>query len=234
VAAFPGSADYAAMQSAPVSFTINPGTATVALSSSAGSAAYGQPVTLTATVGGGATSGSVTFFDGGTSLGSVALSGSGTAALTTSALGIGTRSITAIYGGDADFQSATSGPVSVSVAPAATQVALLPHAVPKKRKVVSLGLEATINPTAPGSGVPTGMVTFEVRKTRKKELILGTMALGGGEATLAVNSASVLKKPITILYSGGADFQASTVSLTLTPASLTTMARPMASFPWRR
>jgi hypothetical protein len=78
------------------------------------------------------------------------------------------------------------------------------------------------------------MVTFEVRKTRKKELILGTMALGGGEATLAVKSASVLKKPITILYSGDADFQASTVGLSLTPASLMTMARPMASFPWRR
>jgi hypothetical protein len=73
-----------------------------------------------------------------------------------------------------------------------------------------------------------------VRKSKKKELILGTMALGGGEATLAVKSASVLKKPITISYGGDANFQASTVTLTLTPASLTTMARPMVSFLPRR
>jgi hypothetical protein len=234
VAAFPGSDDYAAAQSAPVTFTIDPGTATLALSASAGSAAYGQSVSFTATVGGGATGGTVTFFDDGTSLGSVALSGSGTAVLSTSALGIGSQSITATYGGDGGFQPATSGPVAVSVAPAATEIALVPHAVLKKRKVISLGLEARIDPLAPGAGVPTGTVTFEVRKTRKKEVILGTMALGGGEATLAVKSASVLKKPITIVYGGDADFQASTVNLTLTPASLTTMARPLASFPGRR
>ena len=157
-----------------VSHTVNQGTAAVALASSAGSAVYGQAVTFTATVTGGATSGTVTFSDGGTPLGSVALDGSGRAALTTSALALGSRSITATYGGDADLLAATSGPASVSVAQAGTQVVLVPHAVLKKKKVVSLGLEATIEPLAPGGGVPTGTVTFEL-KQKKKVKILGTV-----------------------------------------------------------
>jgi predicted outer membrane repeat protein len=227
-------ADYSAAQTAPVTFTIDRGTAAVGLSASAGSTVYGQPVTFTATVSGGVTTGTVTFSEGGTTLGSVAFSGSGTATLTTSALGIGSQSIAASYSGGADFTGATSGPEGVSVARAATQVVLVPNARFKKKKVVSLGLEAEITPLAPGGGLPTGMVTFEVRKTKKKETILGTLSLAGGEATLAVKPNSVLKKSITILYSGGADFQATSTTLTLTPGSLTSTARPLVRLPRRR
>jgi hypothetical protein len=234
LASFAGSADYTAVQAAPVTFTIDQGTETVGLTSSAGSAVHGQPVTLTATVSDGVTSGTVTFSEGGTTLGSVALSGSDSASLTTSALGIGSQSITASYSGNADFPGATSGPAGVSIAKDATQVVLVPNAVFKKKKVVSLGLKAEIEPVAPGGGQPSGTVTFEVRKNKKKEMILGTLSLGGGAATLAVKSNSVLKKPITILYSGDADFQASTTALTLTPGSLVSMARPMVSFVRRR
>jgi hypothetical protein len=180
------------------------------------------------------TSGTVTFSEGGTTLGSVALSGSDTATLTTSALSIGSQLITASYNGNADFTGATSGPEGVSVAKAATQVVLVPHPVFKKKKVVSLSLEAEIAPVGPGGGLPSGTVTFEVRKSKKKEIILGTLSLGGGEATLAIKPNSVLKKPITILYSGGADFQATTTTLTLTSGSLTSMARPMVSSLRRR
>ena len=180
VASFPGSADYVA-KSTSASFTINQGTANVALASSAGSAVYGQSVTFTATVGGGATSGTVTFFDGGTTLGTVALDGSSTATLTTSALDIGAQSITASYGGNADFVAATSAASPVSVAKAGSQVVLVPQAGLKKKKVTSLSLEAKIEAVAPGGGVPTGTVTFEVKKNKKKEIILGTVGLSGGE-----------------------------------------------------
>jgi hypothetical protein len=40
----------------------------------------------------------------------------------------------------------------------------------------------------------------------------------------------VLKKSITIVYGGDADFQASTTAMTVSPSSLTTMARPVVSF----
>ena len=129
--------------------------------------------------------GSVEFFDGGTPLGSVALDGSGRASLTTSALGLGSRSITATYGGNARSTASASGAISVSVIQDGSQVVLVPHAVLKKKKVVSLDLEATIEPLAPGGGVPTGTVTFEL-KQKKKVKVLGTAPLVGGEATLAV------------------------------------------------
>ena len=50
VASFPGSADYAAIQSAPTTFAITPSTATIALTSSPSTAVYGQPITFVATV----------------------------------------------------------------------------------------------------------------------------------------------------------------------------------------
>ena len=68
---------------------------------------------------------------------------------------------------------------------------------------------------APGGGVPTGQVTFEfVKKHRKKVKVktLGTAELSGGEATLTFKPNQVLKKPLTIVYSGDPDFLASMMS----------------------
>ena len=193
---------------------------------------FGQMVTFTATVvvidgGTGVLAGSVEFFDGRTPLGSVALDGSGRASLTTSALGLGPRSITATYSGNAQSTASAAGAVSVSVIQDGSQVVLVPHAVLKKKKVVALDLVATIEPLAPGGGVPTGSVTFEV-KQKKKVKVLGTAPLVVGEATLAVKPKGVLKKSITIVYGGDPDFRASAVSVTLSSRSLTTRVRPMA------
>ena len=76
--------------------------------------------------------------------------------------------------------------------------------------------------------MPTGTVTFEVRKNKKHELTLGTVALGRGEAALVVKSRKVHKKSITIAYGGDADFLASTsTSTTSTPVSLIPTGRIM-------
>ena len=58
--------------------------------------------------GGTSPTGAVEFFDGTTSLGTGALDGAGEATLSTSALTAGTRSITAVYAGDASYQTSTS------------------------------------------------------------------------------------------------------------------------------
>jgi len=68
-------------------------------------------VTFTATVSGGAPSGTVTFKDGARTLGSPALSG-GKATFSTRTLGIGTHVITANYGGDANNTSGKSAPLN--------------------------------------------------------------------------------------------------------------------------
>ena len=233
VAVFPGTIDYTTAQSEPVPFTIAQGTTTIALSSSSRSAAYGQSVTFVATVSptaSGTPTGTIMFSDGGAVLGTVALDGSVKATLTTSALALGSNAVTATYSGDVDFLGTQSGSTSESVSKAATQVALVPEGVfNTKKKLVSVGLKAEVEPVSPGGGVPTGNVIFElVKKTRKKTKVttLGTMQLRGGDATLPVKSKQVLNKAVTIVYSGDADFLPVTnTPLTLKKSQLTSLAR---------
>ncbi|TVT47687.1 choice-of-anchor D domain-containing protein, partial [Amycolatopsis rhizosphaerae] len=80
------------------------------------SAAFGQPITLTATVTctAGYPPGTVTFTEGTTVLGSAAVSG-GVASLTVNGLAAGTHSIVAHYSGGGPCPASDSAPVTVSV-----------------------------------------------------------------------------------------------------------------------
>jgi hypothetical protein len=217
VATYPGSANYMAVSSAPVTFTIRAGTASIALNSSTGSSVFGQTITLAATVGAaGKPGGTVTFFDNGTALATVPLDGAGTATLTTGALAAGSHSITASYSGDANLTGAASGSASERVGQSATTIGLTANPILKKKKVKSETLTAEIEPVSPGAGVPTGMVTFELvttkkqkHKTKIKTKVLGSAVVGGGEATLNLKPKVVLKKVVTVVYSGDPDFTAS-------------------------
>ena len=74
VASFAGSADYAAVQSAPVTFSITAGTDAIGLSVSTSSSVFGEPVTLEARVSSSVTpGGTVTFYDDGAMLGTAAI-----------------------------------------------------------------------------------------------------------------------------------------------------------------
>ncbi len=235
VANFPGSVNYLADQSAPVPFTIARGSATIVLTSSLGSAGYGQLVSFTSTVASatsGTPSGSVTFSDAGTLLATVPLDGSGIATFSTSMLAIGAHSITATYSGDVTFLGGESAAAAESVSQAGTQVVLVPQPVfNNKKKLTSVGLKAEIEPLSPGAGIPTGEVTFETVKTVKrktKTTTLGAVALSGGDATLTLNAKKVLNVTIKIVYSGDTDFQASTATpLALSQSGLKGLARPM-------
>jgi hypothetical protein len=233
VARFPGSTDYAPTQSAPVVFTIDRGVAALAVAVSPSSAVYGQSITFVATVAGASVpSGTVTFFDVATPLATVPLDGSGKVTLTTTGLAIGSHAITATYSGDSDFFGSQWGSTTESVSQASTDIALVPHPVLRKKKVVSLGLTAEVVPVEPGGGVPTGMVTFEflVKHGKKPKVkTLGTAALHGSEATLTVKPKAVLNKPITIIYGGDPNYRASTLTPPkLTQAGLNSLAQPTA------
>ncbi len=220
VARFPGSADYSAVQSAPVTFTIGRASAKITLASSGGSAVYGQPVTLVTTVAGavpaaGTPTGSVTFFDGATALATVPLDSSGRAALTTSLLAVGSHTITATYNTTANFLGVESGSASESVAQAGTEVVLAPQPVFKKKQLVSVNLKAEIVPLAPGGGVPTGVVAFELLTKKGKKIhtqTLGRVSVQSDQATLRVKANSVLNKSLTIVYGGDTDVRASTAT----------------------
>ena len=74
---------------------------------------FGQPVSLTATVttSSGTPTGSVTFYVGSTAIGTQSVSTSNsttTASIEISSLRVGTDSVTAVYTGDAVFNSSTS------------------------------------------------------------------------------------------------------------------------------
>ena len=217
VAAFPGNVDYSAILSTPLTFTVGRGAAKLGLASSGGSAVYGQAASFLATVGAdaGTPSGTVTFADGATRLATVPLDGSGTATFTTSALSLGSHSITATYSGDADFLGVQSARYSETVAQTGTEVVVVENSVFKNKKLMSVRLTAEIKPLAPGGGVPTGEVTFELVTTTKKKVkvtTLGTAAVSGGEATLTLKANKLPQKGITIVYSGDANDKASTVT----------------------
>ncbi len=192
--------------------------ATPVVTESAPSGTYtGAPIAATATVtgvGGTATPNlegvtpTLTYFAGsgtsGTNLGSVAPSAAGT------------FTVVARFPGSADFVPAQSKPTTFTIAPATTTIALQPHAVLTRKKVLKgVELTAAIEPVALGGGVPTGTVTFEfVKKQGKKIKVtkLGTAALSGGTATLTFKPTKVLNQPVTIVYSGDPDFLPSTMS----------------------
>ena len=92
--------------------TVGKAATTTSVTSSPDPSAFGEPVTLTATVaratsGTGTPTGTVTFtITGGPTL-TATLDANGVATATTDTLGVGSHTITATYGGDADFASST-------------------------------------------------------------------------------------------------------------------------------
>jgi hypothetical protein len=216
----------AAVQTAAI--TIAKGSPKLTLAASASAAVFGQAVTFRATVSGPGASpaGTVAFYDDDKVLGMAPLNGSGTAELTTTRLTPSGHSISAVYSGDTSYIGASSGVSSVTVTRAATRIIVTPQEIFRKKKLFSVNLMAEIQSIAPGAGVPTGTVTFEVRKPKAK--LLGTAALSDGSATLTVKRNREQNKVVTIIYSGDPDFLLSTqMTPRLTQASLKNLARPM-------
>lgn len=109
-----GNGTYAAATPVSQSFAITRAVSTVALTSSASTVFFGQPVTLTASVSGVSPTGTVTFMDGASTLGTVALTGT-TASYTSTTLSAGAHSFNATYNGDASNDVSTSSAVTVTV-----------------------------------------------------------------------------------------------------------------------
>jgi hypothetical protein len=173
-------------------YDVQPLAVSVAIRPSAYPSDFGQALTFSATVsssvpGAGTPTGSVDFVDTTTAndLGSVALSG-GTASLTTTSLPLGPQSISAIYSGDASFQSG-SGSASVSILPSI--YVLAPTANP------SLRLSGNTAITIPGliqvdSSSPTALTASGNSSVRA-----GSIQVVGG--FLIQDNASINPTPVT-------------------------------------
>ncbi len=218
-AAYGGDGNNAPSTSTAVTQTVTMADTTTAVASSTnGSSVSGQTVTFTATVtvtapGSGVASGTVTFKDGSTTLGTGTLAtntGHVTATYATSALSVASHSITAVYSGTGDFATSTSSALTQAVGQADTTTVLASSANPSKQSH-SVSFTATVAVTVPGTGTPSGTVTFKDGATT-----LGTGALmlvsGHMTATFATSTLSVGAHSITAVYGGSADFVGSTAS----------------------
>jgi hypothetical protein len=105
----PGNSDYSAAPQVTETITVNQALPVAALVSSVNPILVQNGIILTATIssGAGTPTGSVAFLDGATPVGTGTVA-SGFATLNISSLAVGVHSITAVYGGDQNFLSATS------------------------------------------------------------------------------------------------------------------------------
>ena len=213
------------LTTSPASVTISytlPITATVTtLVSSANSSVAGQQVTYTATVSPVPDGGTVAFTDGGATIGGCGAqpvdTSTGTAACQVTYASPGAHSITADYSGDASFGPSTSAALTQTVNQAGTATVVTSSANPSVSGQ-SVTFTATVSPVPPGTGTPTGTVTFSDGGTP-----LGTATLNGnGAATFTTSALAAGDHAITAAYGGDTNFAASKGSLTQTVSKIAT------------
>ncbi len=195
----------------------------VTLTSLSSQTVFGEAAEFTATVTAAVTAtGSVRFeaippigsaFD----LGIVSLT-AGVAVLTTAALPVGGYTVVAHYGGDTNVAAASSTPLAHPVATSPSAVAVTSSFVAPEAGGVTT-LTATVTAGAPGSGTPSGTVTFF-----RDSVELDTVTLNGsGVATLSsVLVGNAGTRAFTAEYSGDSNFETATGSLNLSVSKLET------------
>ena len=201
---------------------------TTTVASSVVSAAYGAPISLTATVMSADSSftqvptGEVTFSNGSTVLGMAQLNSSGVATLDNAPLPVGANNaITATYSGDTSFAASTSAAApTVTVSPASTTT-VVTSSLSGPVSGQSVTLTATISPASTGAMAPTGTVDF-YSGTPTTGRLLGTGGVTGNVATLTTKELTTADTSLTAVYLGDGNYTTSTSpasAITVTMAS---------------
>nr|QBF51787.1 IPT/TIG domain-containing protein [Streptomyces caniferus] len=206
--------------------TVAPASTLTTLTSAPDPSVTGQPVTLTATVaalapGAGVPTGTVTFdFGDGTPTTSAPVSGGVARVTHTYTSASGPLTVTALYDGDVSFLS-SSGTDTQTVNKAATTTAVVSSPDPT---VVgqAMTITASVASAAPGSGTPTGTVTFDFGDGTAPV----TAPVAGGLATVAHTYTATAGSPypLTATYNGDANYTPSsgTDTQTVNKAATTT------------
>lgn len=200
-----------------------PAVSVTALNALPNPSVFGQAVTFTASVGSFSTrtpTGTVTFMDGATTLGVGILNGQASLAIGT--LTAGVHSVRAIYNGDSTFAASASFPVNQTVNQASTTTGLISSGPSPSIFGQAVTFTTTISVNNPGTGTPTGTVTF---KDGANTLGAGTVD-GSGHATFTAMFLSVGSHSVTAAYSGDSNFVASgsqTVPQNVNQASTSTV-----------
>lgn len=197
--------------------------------------------------------GTVAFMDGSIKIGSGTLSASGVATFSgslapnasasTSAsvrqfvTATMTHTLTAVYGGDTKFNSATSNAVTADVTTTliTTTTALTSSSGYTGPYGTSFTLNVVVTPSSyVASGAsPSGTVTISDASG-----VVGTGTLSNGSASIVINTLSVGSHALTATYGGDTNYAASTsspaVTITITPvtATITATISPAGSVPY--
>ncbi|MBI2864333.1 MAG: Ig-like domain repeat protein [Chloroflexi bacterium] len=177
---------------------------TVAVGSSARPSVYGESVTFRARVsanspGDGTPTGTATFYIDDSSATSPLVDG--VATYTTSTLAVGTHPVQAHYSGDNNFFASRFWLVGgQTVNQDTTQVGISSSANPSTYSQ-SITLTATVSADEPGSGTPTGAVTFTIDGST-----VATSSLANGVATYVTSTLTAVSHPVAVAYSGDGNF----------------------------
>jgi ELWxxDGT repeat protein len=204
-AVYQGDANFNASTSRNFGQTVQTAVTTPTLTTSANPAVFSEPVTFTLTEmssSAATPTGTVTFKDGATTVLVTSLDSSGQASWNTSSLAVRSHTISAVYDGGGNFTSNTSMLVETVHADASStslassnNPSIVHHAVT---------FTATVHAAAPGTGTPTGLVTF---MNGAKTLGVGTLV--AGQATFSTAMLHEGHHTITAAYGGDAGFTAS-------------------------
>ena len=205
----------------------------VTVASSADSAVLGQAVVFSVSISSSASgeTGTVQFVDNGIMIGSSGVSG-GQATFQTGSLNVGPHPITAVYEGDDDFVgSSSTNTVTLTIDQASTSTNLTSsHDTGLVGQTVAD--TATVTVDAPGSGSPTGSVSFSDDGSPVPTCQgLALPAAPPLEATCSQAFGTTAAHNITATYSGDAGFtgSAGTMAENISPVPTTTSVAPSPS-----
>jgi hypothetical protein len=225
-ASYSGDGNFASSTATALTQTVGKATTIMVLASSANPAVSGQSITFTASIGvaapgTGTPSGAVQFvIDGSNAGNATTVSGTGSvasASFSIASLAPGTHTVMASYSGDSSFTSSTTGVLTQTVGKAGTSIAVTASGNPSAFGQ-GIAFTATVNVTAPGSGMPTGSIQFVMDGGN----FGSPVSLMGGIATSnSTSSLSAGGHTIQAIYSGDPTFAMSTGMLaqTVKPAS---------------
>jgi uncharacterized protein (TIGR03437 family) len=181
-------------------------TSTLSLTANPAAASYGQTITLTATLSAPAGSnpsptGSVQILDGSSIIASLPIAGY-SGITTVSNLSAGTHTLSASYAGDVNWQPARSAPVTLAIGQCPTTATLALS--PVSATDTQMTLTAAVTPANPVPQPPGGTVQIT---DQISGAVLATAPVVSGSAAATV---AVTADPVVAVYSGDANFAAST------------------------
>jgi Pro-kumamolisin, activation domain/Bacterial Ig-like domain (group 3) len=209
-ASYSGDSNYTPANSNALTVTVGTGTATTTtVTSNSNPSALGGRPTFTATLTGGPTSGTVTFYDGTSVLGTGTVGSGHTATFriaAATAFIAGTHNITAIYGGTATFAASTSPVLVETVNQGTNTIALTAKTVGNSNQNYTFAAVLTPSTTSAGLAPNQGLVNFYDGATligsgQPQTVTTGQGGYGLWTATIAYNSFTAGTHTITATYS---------------------------------